>query len=482
MPTFAAVDLGATSGRVVNVTVDAGAVELDEVHRFPNAPVGGGDRLEWDVDRLLAEVRAGLTAAARRAPLRSVAVDSWAIDYGLFDADGRRLGPVHAYRSTRTAGVMEATLARHGAARVYAATGIQFLPFNTAYQLIASRDDPDYADAARLLMVPDLVNHDLCASTTNEVTNASTTQLLDARTHDWDDALVAELGVRRDLLPPLHAPGAALGSVRGVAGVDGLAVVAAASHDTASAVAGTPLLAGRRAVYISCGTWALVGCEVASAITTPAALAANVTNELGVGGRIRLLKNVTGLWLLEQCRDAWRRRGEPADLATLLAGAADEAGGIVVDPDDPVLAAATAMPDAIAAACGALGQRVPSTPAAVTRVILDSLALAWRRTVATIEDIAGWRAEVVHLVGGGAANGLLGALCASALERPVLAGPVEATVVGNALVQAMAAGVVADLDAGRALVAAVLPPRRIDPRPTHDWEQLAARLPEPVPR
>ncbi len=190
MPTFAAVDLGATSGRVVNVTVDARAVELDEVHRFPNAPVGEGDRLVWDVDRLLAEVRVGLTAAARKASLRSVAVDSWAIDYGLFDADGRRLGPVHAYRSTRTAGVMEATLARHGAARVYAATGIQFLPFNTAYQLIASRDDPDYAAAARLLMVPDVVNHDLCASTTNEVTNASTTQLLGARTHDWDDALV----------------------------------------------------------------------------------------------------------------------------------------------------------------------------------------------------------------------------------------------------------------------------------------------------
>ncbi len=433
MPTFAAIDLGATSGRVVNVTIDAGTIALDEVHRFPNAPVGEGAHLAWDFDGLLAEVRAGLAAAAARAPLRSVAVDAWAVDYGLLDAGGRRLGPVNAYRSTRTDSIMERTVARVGDARIYAATGIQFLPFNTAYQLLAHRGAPDYERARLLLMVPDLVNHELCASTTNEVTNASTTQLLDARTHEWDDALVAELGVRYDLLPALHAPGTQLGAVTGVDGADGLTVVAAASHDTASAVAGTPLRSAQPAIYISCGTWALVGCEVAAPITTVEAMRANVTNELGVGGRTRLLKNVTGLWLLEQCRRVWRDRGQVHDVAALVGGAAAQPGGVVVDPDDPRFARATAMPDAIAAACAERGQPVPATPPAVTRVILDSLALAWRTTVATIERIAGRRAEVVHLVGGGAANELLGELCASALGRPVLAGPVEATVVGNAL-------------------------------------------------
>ena len=252
---------------------------------------------------MLAEVRHGVTAAARRGPAESLAVDSWGLDYGLLDDDGRVLGPVHAYRSARTAGVMDGVLARVGRDRIYAATGIQLLPFNTAFQLVAARQSVEYRSATSLLMVPDLVNHALCGSRTNEITNASTTQLLDVSTRRWSDEVVALLGLRRDLLPELHEPGTPLGALAGMGpGVDGLPVVAAASHDTASAVAGTPLRRDRPAVYVSCGTWSLVGCELPGPVTSTEAQAANVTNELGVDGTVRLLKNVTGLWLLEECR------------------------------------------------------------------------------------------------------------------------------------------------------------------------------------
>jgi len=490
VPAYVAVDLGATSGRVVNVHIDApigaagrrgadtgtASLQLDEVRRFANAPVAGTDgTLVWDIDALLVEIRAGLADAAARAPLRSVAIDSWAVDYGLLDAEGAPVGAVHAYRSSRTDGVMAAVRRKVGAERIYAATGIQFLPFNTAFQLVADAGSAQTAGASTFLMVPDLLNHALCGSTSNEVTNASTTQLLDAVSHEWNDELIVELGLRLELFPALHWPGARLGTV-GTGDVAGLEVIACASHDTASAVAGTPLRAGRTGIYISCGTWSLVGCELDSPVTTAAALAANVTNELGVGATTRLLKNVTGLWLLEESLREWRRSGQVVSLTDLVAAAATLPGGLsVFDVDDERFASGP-VPEHIAAACESTGQPVPSTPAECTRAILDSLALAWRRTVATIERVAGIRAEVVHLVGGGAANALLGELCASACERPVLAGPVEATVVGNALVQAIADGVIPDLAAGRSLVERALPPRRIEPRRTLDWTALEARL------
>jgi rhamnulokinase len=478
VPTFVAVDLGATSGRIAAVEIDGDRMRLDAVDRFPTPTVGAGHELAWDLDAILADVRRGLVAAATRGPVTSLAIDSWAVDYGLLDDDGRVLGPVHAYRSSRTDGVMEAVREQVGAERIYDVTGIQFLPFNTAYQLVAARGTPDYDAAARLLMVPDLVAHALCGSTTNDVTNASTTQLLDVRRRAWADDLVGALGLRRDVLPPLHEPGAHLGGVRGVDPVlDGVPVVAAASHDTASAFVGTPWRVGRPAVSISCGTWSLVGCEVAVPVTTDAARQANVTNELGVDGTVRLLKNVTGLWLLEECRRAWARAGRSTSVAELVAIAAAGPGGrSVVDPDDPRFAAPGDMPGRIAAACRATGQPVPSSPAETTRTILDSLALRWRATVAVIEAVAGIEAAVVHLVGGGAAIPTLRELCASACDRPVLAGPVEATVAGNAIVQAVAAGVLSDVDDGRRLVERSLPVERVEPRPTLDWDALASRL------
>jgi rhamnulokinase len=479
VPIFVAVDLGATSGRVVNVRVDRDTIELDLVRRFPTVAVAGPDGdLSWDFDALLTDVTVGMSDAAAREPAESVAVDSWAIDYGLLDGDGHRIGPVHAYRSARTDGVMEAVCARVGRDRIYGITGTQFLPFNTAYQLVAARETPEYATAHELLMVPDLVNRALCGSATNDITNASTTQLLDVGTRSWSDELVAELGLRRDLLPGLHEPGTDLGTVRGVGpSVDGLQVVAAASHDTASAVAGVPLRPDRQAVYISCGTWSLVGCEVASPITSREAMSANVTNELGVNGTVRLLKNVTGLWLLEECRRTWSTRGRPTDAADLVTVAAALPGGrSVIDPDDPRFAAPGDMPARICEYCRQSGQPVPASPAEITRTILDSLALTWRTTVTTIERVAGFEADTIHLVGGGSSIPLLRALCASACGRPVLAGPAEATVTGNAIVQAIAGGVLADLAEGRELVERNMDLVEVAPRDTLDWEALATRL------
>lgn len=367
-----------------------------------------------------------------------------------------------------------------GHAYVYEITGVQFLPFNTLYQLVAAKDTPEYQHAQKLLMVPDLVNHFLCGSTTNDVTNASTTQLLDARTHDWSDDLVRRAGLRRDLLPSLHAPGQLLGPILpngGAQDLSGLPVVAAASHDTASAVVGTPLRGDRPAIYISCGTWALIGCELDAPITSETALAANVTNEVGLNGTTRLLKNVPGLWLLEECRRSWLARGVVTDTASLIAAAEQvPPGAALFDLDHHSLVTTDNMPAAIRVLCAALDEPGPESPAELTRAILDSLALSFRRTVRTIENVAGMHSDVIHLVGGGSLNSLLARLCASACERPVLAGPAEATVIGNALVQAIADGTIGDLVEGRRLVEASLPPRVFRPERILDWKAWESRV------
>jgi rhamnulokinase len=480
---YAAVDLGATSGRVVNVAIESDRIALDPVHRFVSPSVSGANgALHWDTDRLRSEIETGLSRAAERAPLRSVAIDSWAVDYGLLDAGGRPVGPVHAYRSHRADGIMESVVARLGRGRVYEITGIQFLPFNTMYQLLASQSSGDLDAASQILMIPDLLNNHFCGSITNEITNASTTQLLDARTREWSTELCEELGIRRSLLPSLHQPGTTLGTIRReltdrYPSLDGLSVVACASHDTASAIAGTPLLASRPSIYISCGTWALIGCELGAPLTTDEALLENVTNELGVGNSTRFLKNVTGLWLLEECRRAWQATGSDLRIDELVSAAATLPGGrAVIDPDDLRLTGTDDMPRKIRSVCATTSQEVPETPAHVTRVIIDSLALSFRRTVRTIERISRHPADVIHFVGGGSSNTLLARLTASACERPVLCGPVEATIVGNALVQAVADGVLEDLDHGRRLVESALPPTVVEPVPTLDWPALEHRV------
>ncbi|MEU0154001.1 rhamnulokinase [Micromonospora fulviviridis] len=445
---LAAVDLGASSGRVMLARIGPGRLELTEVHRFPNEPVRAGDTLHWDILALYRGILDGLRAAG---PVTSIGVDSWAVDYGLLDASGALLGnPVH-YRDGRTDGVAGQVAIQLGEERLYTTTGLQQLPFNTLYQLAAAAGTPQLDIAHRLLLIPDLITYWLTGQLGAEITNASTTQLYDLRRRTWATGLMADAGIRDDLFPPLREPGTRIGPVRPDLGVPGSPeVVAVGSHDTASAVVGVPA-AGDRFAYISCGTWSLVGVELDAPVLTEASRQANFTNESGVDGTIRYLRNVMGLWLLQESLRTW---GNHPDLPDLLRRAARQpAFRSVVDPDDPVFLPPGDMPARIADACRRAGEPVPAGPAATVRCIIDSLALAHRRAVREAQQLSGRHVDAVHVVGGGARNELLCQLTADACGLPVLAGPVEATALGNILIQARAAGVVdGDLTALRAVL------------------------------
>jgi rhamnulokinase len=421
-------------------------VDLGEVHRFPNRPVRVNGTLHWDVLALWAGVVDGLRIAGRETQsLAGIGVDSWAIDYALLDGDGALLGnPVH-YRDTRTDGVADAVAQVIPPDELYALTGVQRLPFNTVYQLVAARETWALRNAAALLMIPDLFAYWLTGVRRGEVTNASTTGLFDVRSRTWSTELVKRLDLRPDLLPEVGEPGARIGtllpSVGAECGLTDVPVWTVGSHDTASAVLGVPAYDDRFA-YISCGTWSLVGVERAAPVTSEAARAANFSNELGVDGTVRFLRNVMGLWLLQESLRTWERGGAPVQLPALLAEAAAlPSGRSVIDPDRPEFLPPGDMPARLQAECRRTDQPVPVTPAQITRCILDSLAAAYRRTVREAAELSGAPVEVVHLVGGGAQNELLCQLTADACELPVIAGPVEAAAYGNVLVQARAAGV-----------------------------------------
>ncbi|MCS7479527.1 rhamnulokinase family protein [Umezawaea endophytica] len=432
MKRFAAVDLGAGSGRVIVGEVEDGSVVLSEVHRFPNRPVKVGGTLHWDVLGLYREVVDGLLKAG---PLDGIGVDSWAVDYGLLDEDGALLGnPVH-YRDERTAPAVRQALTALAPERHYAATGIQFQPFNTAFQLVADRM-ADLATGA--LLIPDLIGYWLTGRAGTEITNASTTALLDPRTRAWSAEVADALGVDTGLFAPLREPGAVIGDVLPEIGLaQRVPVYAVGSHDTASAVVAVPARDANFA-YISCGTWSLVGVELDSPVLTEESRAANFTNESGVDGTIRYLRNVMGLWLLQECHREWGT----TDQAALLEEAAALPAAAVVDATDSRFLAPGDMPGRIAAACAETGQVVPRSRAAVVRCVLDSLALAHRDAVADAARLSGRRVDVVHVVGGGALNTVLCQLTADACGLPVEAGPVEASALGNVLVQARAAGCV----------------------------------------
>ncbi|MBT2445164.1 rhamnulokinase [Streptomyces sp. ISL-36] len=435
---------------------------LKEVHRFANRPVRAGGSLRWDILALYAGVLDGLRAAG---PVSSVGIDSWAVDYGLLDANGALLGnPVH-YRDPRTEGVPEQVWATVPAAELYATTGLQHAPFNTLYQLISARDTAQLRAARRLLLIPDLLTYWLTGEQGTELTNASTTQLIDPRTGDWAYGLAERLGVDLGLFPPLRRPGDPAGvllpHVLEETGLSGpVPVTAVGSHDTASAVAAVPASTPHFA-YICTGTWSLAGLELDAPVLTEESRAANFTNELGLDGTVRYLRNIMGLWLLQECMREW---GGP-DLDGLLAQAAHaESLRSVVDAGDAAFLGPGRMPERIAEACRAGGQPVPRTPAETTRCILDSLALAHRRAVAEAAHLADRTVDVVHIVGGGARNELLCRLTADACGLPVVAGPAEAAALGNVLVQARAHGRVGDRAAMRGLLARTQPLIRYEPR------------------
>ncbi|WP_398954005.1 rhamnulokinase family protein [Streptomyces sp. GC420] len=457
-----------------------GTLELREVHRFPNRPVRVGGTLHWDVLALHRGVLDGLRAAG---PVDGVGIDGWAVDYGLLDAGGALLGnPVH-YRDTRTEGAPAEVDALLPPKELYAATGLQRLPFNTVYQLVAARGTPQFAAARRLLMIPDLISYWLTGVAGTEITNASTTQLVDPRTRDWSPVVAGRLGIDLGLFPPLRSPGDPAGlllpEVLAETGLTGpVPVTAVGSHDTASAVVGVPAV-DEDFAYIATGTWSLAGLELARPVLTEASRAANFTNELGVDGTVRYLRNIMGLWLLQECLRTWEARGTPQDLAALLAGAAGaEPLRSVVDAGDPAFLAPDDMPRRIAEACARTGQPEPRTPVEITRCVLDSLAPAHRRAVEEARALSGRTVRTVHIVGGGVHNTLLCRLTADAIGLPVVAGPAEAAAFGNVLVQARAAGVVGGSPADlRALLRATQPLRHYDPAGDRAaWDEAAERI------
>ncbi|WP_347111268.1 rhamnulokinase family protein [Paenarthrobacter sp. S56] len=467
---FVAVDIGASSGRVILGRVTRGSVKLEVVHRFPNGVIELDDGLHWDFDALYAEVLKGLAAAASVAAangerIASIGIDTWAVDYGLVNDAGELTSAPFSYRDERSRTAVAQVHAKLDAARLYGTTGLQFLQFNTIYQLAAEKD----LDGLQALLIPDLIAFRLTGKRRTEATNASTTGLFDAVAGEWATEFFAALGLRKDLFPPLIQPGEAYGQLLpNVAAAVGLPqdtqVVAVGSHDTASAVAAVPALDDNFA-YISSGTWSLVGLELKHPVLTEASREANFTNERGVDGTTRYLRNVGGLWLLSECQRTWAQEGFKPELTTLLtAAAALPPGGPQINPDDPYFIAPNHMPERIRAAVRRAGALMPNDPVAITRCIVDSLAAAYARTIAAAEGLAGRPATVVHVVGGGSQNALLCQLTADATRRPVIAGPVEATALGNVLVQARTAGAAAGgLECLREMITAGTNLRRFEP-------------------
>jgi sugar (pentulose or hexulose) kinase len=442
--------------------VSESGVFLHEVHRFPNEAVTAGGTLYWDILRLYAEVKHGLLAAAREFPLASAGIDSWGCDYGLLDETGTLLGnPVH-YRDTRTDGLQPPV----PAAELYAVTGIQQLPFNTIYQLAAAAGTPALSAARSFLLIPDLLAYWLTGVPGAEVTNASTTSLLDVTTGEWSVGVIKRAGIPEFIFPPLRRPGDVIGSVSALPGErwPSAPLIAVGSHDTASAVVAVPA-SGRDFAYISSGTWSLAGMELDGPVLTEASRLANFTNEAGVDGTIRYLRNVMGLWLLQESIRSWERAGRSVSLEGLVEEAARvPALRAVVDPDDPVFLHPGDIPGRIAEACRRTGQPPPGNEAETVRCIFDSLALAYSGAIRQVQKLSGRHADVLHIVGGGARNTLLCQLTADACGLPVVAGPAEGAALGNVLVQARALGAApADLDGLRALVRGSVKLRRFDP-------------------
>ena len=471
----AAVDLGAGSGRVIVGRVAGGGVQLNEVARFANPGVALPDGLHWNLLGLYTEILAGLHRAVDETHgLASVGIDTWAVDYGLLDAAGALVGVPYNYRDARTASGVEKVHARVPFQQLYGRNGLQFLPFNTLYQLAAEpclTAELDFGKGERavqrLLLVPDLLAFWLTGAQTAEYTNASTSGLVNARSRTWDDELIARLGYPRWLFPELVQPGDLVGRLRAEVveevGQD-LPVLAVGTHDTASAVVGVPM-DPTRAAYISCGTWGLVGVEVAEPVLTDAARAANFTNEGGVDGTIRFLHNVMGLWVLSETLRVWRSRGAAADLPTLLAAAAElPAPPHLVDLNDDRFLPPGDMATRIGEWLAERDLPQPGTDVAIVRLIVQSLAQQFADAVRTASDLSGVAVERIHVVGGGSRNSLLCQLTADAAGLPVVAGPFEATALGNVLVQARTHGAVGSLSEIREVIARSFDPITFAPR------------------
>ncbi len=440
---FISIDLGASNGRVLLARWDGARFVLQELHRFPNGAVNVMGHLQWDVLRLWSEIKDGIAryAAQFNEPLAGIGVDTWGVDFALLDRAGHLLGSPYCYRDSRTDGMMEKVFQRASRAEIFSQTGLQFMPINTLYQLysLVEASDPLLDIADTMLLAPDLFHYWLTGRQVAEYTIASTTQMLHCGSRTWATSLLNRVGVPARLLPPLIHPGNIIGELRGdtireTNLKNAASVIAVGSHDTASAVVAVPSL-DEHSAYISSGTWSLVGVEIAEPILNERALRLNFTNEGGVNNTIRLLKNVAGLWLWQECKRQWRDYSWDA-LITLAAQAAPLRS--VIDPDDAAFLNPTDMPEAIRSYCRRVGEPVPDSVGEMARCCLESLALKYRHVIESLESLTGREIKTIRIVGGGSQNKLLCQFTADAAQRVVAAGPVEATALGNALAQAMA--------------------------------------------
>ena len=472
-----AIDLGASSGRVIGGVFADGKLELEAVHRFKNGPTEIDGHLYWKFEDLWSAIVAGLKRACEKygvENIRSIGVDTWGVDYALFDSDGEMLHAPYHYRDTRLDPMMEKVFASVPKAEIFGYTGLQFMQINTLYQLV--EEYPRVTGVDKLLMVSDVINYRLTGKMVCERTNASTTQFYNPATHEWATELLARLDIPSSILPDLVDPGTCLGELKPelieATGLAGVPVYTVASHDTGSSVVAVPA-EGESFAYLSSGTWSLLGAELSEPRLGPDVLAENFTNEVGVEKTIRLLKNINGLWILQECRRVWNEAGESIEFPDMVV-LAEAAPALVslIDPDHAAFTGVCDMPAAIAATCKEQGQPVPGDKAAMVRCVIDSLALKYRDILDRLEGLRGGDPlEVLHITGGGTQNKLLNQCAANAVNRKVVAGPVEATAAGNVIMQMIATGVVADLSAGRAVVRASFTVETFLPQDAETWEQ-----------
>jgi rhamnulokinase len=475
-----AFDFGAESGRAVLAHLQSGILTTEEIHRFQNEPVEYGGSLHWDVARLWLEVRKAL-GCVEQMGLASIGVDAWGVDYALLGDRGELLQNPYHYRDRRTEGVMEEVFRKVSRDEIYRSTGIQFMPINTLYQLVAAqRETPTILAAAKhMVTIPDLFNFWLTGHAVCEFTNATTTQLVDPVRRTWASDLLAKLGLSTDLPAPIVEPGTVVGSllstVAHASTLAGTPVVAPACHDTGSAVAA--ITARNGTAFLSSGTWSLIGTELDAPVVTPEALRLNFTNEGGVNGTTRLLKNVMGLWMLQGCRNCWSARGQSADYRELVELAAREpAFNHLVDPDDEGFLRPPDMLAAIDSFCEKTHQPTPGTPGAYVRCILESLALKYRLVLRSLEQLCGIPIAQIRIIGGGSKNRLLNQFTADATGKRVLAGPAEATALGNIAMQILATGEASSLEQVRSIIDHSFPTEVFEPLETDKWERQAERF------
>ena len=481
MPTYyLACDLGADSGRLILGTLDGGKISLEDLHRFPTGATKVAGALHWEFDRLLNELKAGLKkAAARRLPIASISTDSWGVDYVLYDERGLPQSPVWCYRDSRTAGGVEIVNSKVPWPQIYAETGIQFMALNTIYQIVTEPAER-LAKAKQLLLIGDAFNFFCSGVARNEVSLASTTQLYNPLTKTWSKKLFAALGLREDLFAPICPSGTRLGPMKAnlaaEVGLPPMEVIATCSHDTGAAVAAVPADGGNWA-YLSSGTWSLMGVESPDPVITELSRTLGFTNEIGYGNTVRLLKNIIGLWLIQESRRYWAKAGKKMEFAELEQLAIAAAPFVsLINPDDARFLSPDNMPEKIADFCRETGQPVPADIGACMRCIYESLALFYRHTLRKLERLTGKKIERLHIVGGGSKDATLNQYAANALKIPVVTGPTECAALGNILVQAIALGHVASHEAARAIVRNSFALKTFAPQAAEEWDAAAKRF------